>query len=199
MTYGWALVLIATVVGALVFVFGFSDAGQGFSPSDAAKFAVKGSAVSEDSVRIKMVNVTGGQIVVSDIFVAGGFDCSLNGVSFSSGSGEVAVGAGGELDLVCSNVDSGEVAVLLEYADFAGLEHSVAVGNSVVSCPLNKECIADITFDGKVDVDDYSMLTDFWDQKCNSENFWCEGTDLTCDGTVNSDDYTLWASSYGPC
>jgi len=94
MTYGWALILIATVVGVLVFVVSTPSEGMKCSVDDQTKFILKGIEIPEgghssgpgfdywQGSENKMIlqNVTGGKITVTDIqcwseSLAGWFPC----------------------------------------------------------------------------------------------------------------------------
>jgi nicotinamide riboside transporter PnuC len=81
MTYGWALILIATVVGVLVFIVSSPAAGSELKVSvdSPEKFTVKGAELPFDSAepgisfwsggKVILQNVTGGKITVTGFSV----------------------------------------------------------------------------------------------------------------------------------
>jgi len=148
LTYGWALVLIATVIGALVFIISSPASNVTFSSSDPAKILVKGGAVSGTDAEILLQNITGGKVSVTKITLPAsyvGASCSLNGAAISTGgpiSPAIEVMAGGEIDVECSGLTenpSGRIDI--DYTDFAGLERSVEItGSSSTEAPAPPAC-----------------------------------------------------------
>ncbi len=87
MTYGWALVLIATVVAVLVFIVS-SSSSVVFSSSDPTKILMKGGSLLGSDAEIKMQNITGGSIDVTSVSMTSNYSgagCSLNSVPLGSG------------------------------------------------------------------------------------------------------------------
>jgi len=126
MTYGWALVIIASVVGVLVFVINPTSATASFSSSDPSKIMLKGSSITENTASLVLQNTTGGTIKINSIHFFGdlGADSgwALNGVSpkdfpieLSAGS-ELAFGG-----LVSQNNCTGGGTVVIFYSDQSGL------------------------------------------------------------------------------
>jgi len=117
LTYGWALILIATVIGVLVFVVMTPSSQVVFSSSNPTKILMKGSAITGSMAEIRLQNITGGNI---DITSAGG--CQVNG-----SSPPVSVSAGGLILVECSAPGGSMQPITIEYTDFAGLQRSVEI------------------------------------------------------------------------
>ncbi len=134
MTYGMALVLIAVVVGVLIFIFSSPASSVVFSSSDPAKILMKAGAVSGTAADIRLQNATGGNIEVTSASMAGGYStasCNLNGAAFPSGQPGTSVGAGGNIYIECDSVlDSGKGRISIDYRDYAGLTRTVEVTGS---------------------------------------------------------------------
>ncbi len=128
MTYGWAIVLVAVTMGALVFIVNPSGTEASFSSSDPTKLFVKASAINDGVATIKLQNVTGGQIKVEKISNPSGFyDCKAVNIADDN-----TVISGGELEIQCNIIpgeSSGDVAV--EYTDVSGfLQNTLISGSS---------------------------------------------------------------------
>jgi len=95
-TYGWALVLVAAIVGTLVLVVGTPLAEGSFSSSDPTKLMVKGAAVNNQVATIKLQNITGGEIEVQSVTgTTGYYDCRVENTSDT-------IISGGELEIKCA-------------------------------------------------------------------------------------------------
>ena len=130
MTYGWALVLVAAIVGVLVFVASSPASSAVFSSSDAAKMPLKSSALSGASAEIMLQNLTGGEIEVESVHFFGGLGAgsgfSLNGEAVFP----VSVPVGSELlfsGLAADAGCSGGGSMLAFYTDRFGFERTVRV------------------------------------------------------------------------
>ncbi len=56
---------------------------------------------------------------------------------------------------------------------------------------------ADITKDGKVDINDQSLVAANWQKTdCTTANNYCDGSDITKDGKVNIDDQSILAANW---
>jgi len=103
MTYGWALVLVATAIGVLVFITAGPSSEVTFSSSDPTKILFKGGSLDAfGNVEAVAQNITGGKIKITAFNTGGDFTVStLNGVESRniSSSNPLEVGAGGELHL----------------------------------------------------------------------------------------------------
>ena len=78
-TYGWALVIIATVIGVLVFIVSMPP-DIVFASSRPDKLMIKGGSINAGSVEISVQNITGGQIrIVSVELDDQGFIQSIGG------------------------------------------------------------------------------------------------------------------------
>lgn len=133
MTYGWALVLIAAIVGTLVFIMS-APTSTAVSSSDPTKIMVKGSSITGSNAQIKLQNITGGTIDVTMVTLTSnysGASCLLNSTAFTSGdaiSPVIEVSAGGEIYVKCSSVvGNGSGTINLDYTDFSGVPRSVGI------------------------------------------------------------------------
>jgi len=136
MTYGWALILIATVIGVLVFIVGSPAPNVVFSSSDPTKLLLKAASVDASTGEAKVVlqNLTGGKISISAITFSGdlsdSFGFKLNGqVLDEAGDFPIEVVAGGEMHLEGINVsNSGENGgIEIAYMDAFGLQKESGV------------------------------------------------------------------------
>ncbi len=141
MAYGWALVLVATVVGILVFV-ATPPAPRVAFLSNTGKILVKSGSILTDSnvdnVSLILQNTTDSPLRITSVTLASDFSDSpaagneaatLNGIPIS-GSLNAWIAAGGEMHL--KNIDapaSGGVngRIDLVYRDTFGLEASAAI------------------------------------------------------------------------
>jgi len=126
MTYGWALVLVTTIVGVLVLLVGGPLEDPVFSSSDPTKLMIKGAAVNNQVATIKLQNITGGEIVVQSVTGGDGYyDCEYV---------PTTVIAGGELEIKCAappEIAPGNVSV--EYYDSSGfLQNSLISGGGEI-------------------------------------------------------------------
>ncbi len=142
MTYGWALVIIASVVGVLVFVINPTSATASFSSSDPSKIMLKGSSITENTAGLVLQNITGGAIKVNSVHFFGdlgaGSNWALNGVSPKDFPIEVS--AGSEMhfkNLVSQNNCTNGGSIVLFYSDFAGFEKRADIScNSGAKMPI---------------------------------------------------------------
>jgi len=127
MTYGWALILIATVIGVLVFIVSTPASEVIFSSSEPNKIMLKGGTVSGTIAEIKLQNITGGNLEVTSITGNGDYSgCTVNGFD-PPGDPSVSVSAGGQLLIECTSTSPGNGTVALEYTDFANLSRTVII------------------------------------------------------------------------
>ena len=139
LSYGWALVLVATVVGVLVFVVTPSTAKVNFS-SSSTQFLVKSSRVDSSTGATELVlqNATGGAIKVTGVTGDSTFDVSnatLNGhpVSGISQANPLSVPAGAELRFAgIVGPTSGSVSggIDIAYTNASGLSNALSVSAS---------------------------------------------------------------------
>ena len=125
MTYGWALIMIATVIGVLVFIVGSPASEIVFNSSDPTKFVVKGSSIEGAEMTVILQNTTGGEITITGFGKADSYtDCIIDGHDPNSG----VVPAGQPMRIECQldpNIDLG--SLMIRYRDSVGLERSVNV------------------------------------------------------------------------
>jgi len=127
MTYGWAIVLVAAVIGTLVLIVGGPMAEPAFSSSDPTKLLLKGTAVENNITTIKLQNVTGGEIKVKEITSTGYYNCLASNTSDT-------VIAGGELEILCTvPADSVQGEIAIQYTDATGiLQNTLISGGGTV-------------------------------------------------------------------
>ena len=132
MTYGWALIVIAIVVGVLIFIVSSPTSGVVCSSSDPAKILFKSSnipvATATDPVVARVINIqnaTGG---------------ALSGVTITAQSGNFGMGAGvldPQLNIASTLADPGVPAVvsggnLYLFPAFTAVGLPTSVGASVL-------------------------------------------------------------------
>ncbi|MBN2067212.1 MAG: hypothetical protein JW744_01975 [Candidatus Diapherotrites archaeon] len=76
MTYGWALIVIAIVVGVLIFIVSTPVTGVKCNSSDPTKIIVKSSNIlaTDADAKIQIQNATGGQAIVTGVADGAPFD-----------------------------------------------------------------------------------------------------------------------------
>ena len=133
MTYGWALILVATIVTVLVFVVGGEKpGGVVFVSSDPTKIMLKAGGVSGDKVGLVLQNATGGRIIIKSIAFSGDLsytaDSKLNGQTPAL---PLDLIAGGEIRLEGLNASNGGAngGVTIQYKDYANFDREVSVAS----------------------------------------------------------------------
>lgn len=187
MTYGWAMILVATIVGTLVLVIGSpTSTAEEFRISDPAGFLIKGSQLIEDQAVVKLQNITGGEIEIFDLHTSGYSACTLNGQTVSASA--ITVGSGGEILVECTVTQGGSKTVSVDYADSFGIEQTVTLTGSTDSLPRGPvgETVCDDGQDNDQDGD-----TDCRDPNCHGQQGTggvCEyGVEATCDDEFDND------------
>jgi len=175
LTYGWAIIAIATIVGVLAFILSTPAQEVTFSVTDPIKFLLKGGTVSGATAQIKVQNITGGNIIIQKITMSSGYNgCSLNGIAISSNpfGTSIPVPAGGEILIECSSVTQGTGEILLEYEDYAGLKRKIGIKSIKTGepgQPGQENC-------GNGIDDDADLKVDCDDSGCNANSdceMWC--------------------------
>ena len=130
-TYGWALVLIAAIVGAMVFIFSVPQEVS-FSSSDSTKILIKGSSFNNGSAAIKLQNITGGTIRITGASVPAGSSCTIEGKEASaiSESNYIELKPGQEALIECTTVTDATQPISLTYTDQAGLVKEVSIAGN---------------------------------------------------------------------
>jgi len=130
MTYGWALIIIATVIGALVFITSTPTNNITFLSSDSAKIMLKGSSASGNTADLIMQNTTGGTINVSSVYFFGDLWPSADFKFNEQTSFPVEVAAGGEMYFnslgVSINCEAGGT-IIVNYTNVSGLEQKAKI------------------------------------------------------------------------
>lgn len=160
MTYGWALILIATVIGILVAVVIAPSSNVTFTSSAPTKIMLKGGTQNQaGEAEVVAQNITGGKIQVKHVYLTGDYTglATLNGTILSTirdsnlmevKSGETLIFEG--MNYVGSGQVSGEINIV--YQDVMGFTNnakitargtSPAVGVPLTECgdlgPINKK------------------------------------------------------------
>ena len=122
MTYGWALILVVTVIGVLVFIVSTPVDDVVFRSSDPTKLMLKGASVLAGAAQIKLQNITGGKITITALTSDNYLGLKINGQD-----PPLEIGAGGEL-LLEGTGTTGTITV--EYTDFAGIGRTATITGS---------------------------------------------------------------------
>jgi len=161
-TYGWALVLVASFVGVLVFVVGQPLSEANFSSSDPSKLLVKGGSVGDGIATVKLQNITGGKITVQSVAAISGY------LNCSSSNTEAVVGAGGILEIVCTApIDSTKGEIEIAYIDEVGFLQNTLIsgGSETATAPPSNENSDFLCSDGYDN--DADGFTDCFDPDCD--------------------------------
>ncbi len=195
-TYGWALIIIATIIGVMVFIISPPTETLSFSSSVPGKILVKGNSTDGGQVTVLLQNATGGRITVTDVDLKGSFGFSpsvfLNDVSISdNGEYDIVILAGGELLFAGINYSgSGSGTINMDYTDIFELEQSVVItglsSGEVVSPPSPTEiCNNSIDDDGDGDID---CADEDCDGLAGPGGGTCEyGTEYNCSDSFDND------------
>jgi len=195
-TYGWALILITSVLGVLVFVVVVPSTEITFTSSDPTKFLLKAGRFENGLATIKLQNITGGEIKLNSLTESGYENCEINDLDLAV-VGEIVVGSGGEITIECT-VIAGEAKQLdIEYTNQQGLTDEISVTSNIEPMSPGGEVICDDGLDNDFDGD-----TDCADTDCMGTqlcpicgNGVLEGPEL-CDSlqTVQCPDASLYYS-----
>ncbi len=191
-TYGWAIVLIVTVIGTLVLIINQPLEEIKFTSSDPTKLTIKGSNVENGVVTIKLQNITGGTIEIQDITTLSGYpNCTTSNTSN-------IIGPGGELEILCTvPTDFLQGTINIEYIDTAGLLQNTTItssGDGIVMEPPSAEN-TDYLCSDQYD-NDGDQLIDCLDPDCQGytgtgqypDGAKCEyETELTCNDLFDND------------
>ena len=137
MTYGWALVIIATVVGVMIFVIVPPTEISSFTSSDPTKFMVKGSSTSGGTAGLVLQNITGGRIEISSITFSGDVGDSLVGYTLNRQTINPTIDfpleiIGGQ-EILLENLsvanNSKNSSIYIAYTDAAGLDKDVTINS----------------------------------------------------------------------
>jgi hypothetical protein len=142
MTYGWALILVATIITVLVFVVGKPGPSVVFNVSDPTKFLMKDAGISGNTGAIVLQNATGGKITIKSISFLGNLsnskDFKLNGNKANTLSVfPIDVIAGGEIRLegMVAAGNGSNSAVAINYTDAFSFSRQVIVSSGIAVSP----------------------------------------------------------------
>jgi uncharacterized protein (UPF0333 family) len=143
MTYGWALVLLVTVVAVLFFLLGSAGKGVYVSSSNPTKILAKTANVNAGA-QVMMQNATGGKITVNKVFAQGFTGCKMN-----NNTGSFEVGAGQQMEVKCNSSGIGSGKVTVNYTDFSGAQKTAVVkvmkdGKQLPDCPTGMVFIGEL-------------------------------------------------------
>ena len=119
MTYGWALILVVTVIGVLVFIVSTPVDDVVFRSSDPTKLMLKGASVLAGAAQIKLQNITGGKITITALTSDNYLGLKINGQD-----PPLEIGAGGELVLEGTGTTG---TITVEYTDYSGIGRTTTI------------------------------------------------------------------------
>jgi len=123
MTYGWALIIITTIVGVLVFIASSPTSTVSFSSSDPTKILLKAGTVdpAAGKAEVIMQNITGGAITINSVVFSGKFNYSsgttLNGNSLEDLPTTLISGGVIHVQNISSLGDGDDSSVTILYSD----------------------------------------------------------------------------------
>ncbi|MBW2632411.1 MAG: LamG domain-containing protein [Deltaproteobacteria bacterium] len=137
MTYGWALIIIATVLGALVFIVATPTDNTTFSSVETSKFLLKGTSIDNTTgtAEILLQNTTGGNMEINSIIFSGNIGDSLTGYTLNGQfinptiDFPLELTAGAEISLgnLLIQENGKNSSIYINYTDFAGLEKETEI------------------------------------------------------------------------
>ena len=129
MTYGWALIVIAIVVGVLVFIVSSPAGNIVCNSDDPAKMMVKASQVTgsfasnaTDVGTIKVVNLTGGDVSSLTCIGTNAFGSDLDCSSTLLSGSEMEI----KPDANTAGTHSSS-SIIVEYTDYASLSRTATI------------------------------------------------------------------------
>jgi len=132
-TYGWALILIATVISAAVFIINAPSEDTIFKSSNPTKIMIKGTTTTGAQATIKLQNITGGQIKKLAIQDTTGYkNCKIY-VNENEVDNLTIITPGQELTIICTKIESEQVTIEMTYTDQAKLIQTVTISTSTTT------------------------------------------------------------------
>ena len=185
LTYGWALILVSSLITVLVFAVGSPDKLVSFNSSDPRSLMVRSGYIRDGYAVMKLQNVTGGEIKINSISAMGYVGCTVNGEEANG----ITIGSGGEILIECTALGTGNKTITINYTDRFGFnqETNINGGGSGTNNPAAVgESVCDNDFD-----DDGDSLIDCADPNCHGSQGTegtCEyGTETTCNDLFDND------------
>ncbi len=165
-TYGWAIVLVAAVIGVLVLIVGQPLSETGFSSSNPTKLLIKGANVENNLATIKLQNVTGGEIKIETVSNPSGFyDCEAVNIAADN-----TVISGGELEIQCQTIPgASQGKINVKFTDASGLLQNILIsggGTTPMAAPPEGENTDYLCSDGYNN--DSDALIDCEDPDCDT-------------------------------
>ncbi len=151
MTYGWALILVATIITVLVFVVGKPGPSVAFNVSDPTKFLLKSAGISGNTAGIVLQNATGGRILLKSISFSGDLGyaatAKLNGRTVTAGEFPIEILSGGEIRMEGLNASNNcaNAGVTINYTDPFGFDRAVNVTSGGAAGAIASFSLDDIT------------------------------------------------------
>ena len=134
-TYSWALILVITVVAVLVFVVMGPAPPEQIVSKEPNKLLMKASAITDGVAEIKIQNITGGRIKITDISLSQGFkdtdnDAEINRQPITDATAvtPIEIFTGNNMHFTGIDYLGDEIGELtISYLDYAGLERSTTI------------------------------------------------------------------------
>ncbi len=131
MTYGWALVMVSAIIGALILITTHTTNTTTFSSSNPTKIMLKGSSITENTAELLLQNITGGAIKINSVHFFGdletGSDFKVNGAIPAF---PIDITAGGEMHfdgLASQNNCGSGGSIFVLYSDAFNFERTVEI------------------------------------------------------------------------
>ena len=121
LSYGWALILIATIIGVVIFVVTSPNQDLIFRSSDPTKILLKGAAALGEIVQIKLQNITGGKIRITALTSSDYTNMTLNGQTLTT---PIEIGPGGEITIEATGTTG---TITINYTDQAGIPRTATI------------------------------------------------------------------------
>ena len=194
-TYGWAIVLVVTVLSAIVLIVTPTTENTTFNSSDPTKLIVKGATIGNGQATIKLQNITGGKIKNIQI--------SENPNYEECTTVQITAIAGGEIELTCNVVGQPWGSIDITFQDQTELQQTVTIsgGKPKTQQTTETNCTdqLDNDFDGKIDTEDtdcsHIEIIESCPANLNQENkTYILNSDLSSTGTCitfNTNNITL--------
>lgn len=137
MTYGWALILIATIVGMIVFIMSPPTETVSFTSSEPTRVLVKGIGVSGNTGGLVLQNATGGKMTIKSITFTGNIGDSIAGYTLNGQTIDpytdfpFEIGADQQIKLENLNAanEGKNSGVIIEYTDSLNLDREVSISS----------------------------------------------------------------------
>lgn len=128
LTYGWALLMIATIIGVMAFVTGAPLQEARFGVDDAGGITLKSGIVDGGAAMAVLQNISGGQIQITGIEETGNMTIGSCTIESGDATGETLVaGAGQAMLLKCGYTGNAQGTVAINYKNYNGEKQTAIV------------------------------------------------------------------------